>query len=379
MSLVAEGANPDNPRTKPLPQSGEGNPLSLALLAWYDRHGRKDLPWRQHITPYRVYISEIMLQQTQVKTVIPYFHRFMQRFPTIFDLANAHLDEVLQHWTGLGYYSRARNLHRSAQQLCQEYQGEFPRNLTALLRLPGIGRSTAGAILAIAMNERAPILDGNVKRILARLHGICGATTQATITAQLWQLAENYTPKIRAADYTQAVMDLGATLCTRTRPNCSQCPWQTACVAHQQGTTALYPSPRAKKTSPLRVSRWLIFYRNNSVLLYKRPPVGVWAGLWSFPECPIDVDIRQWCREYFGSDIREWQVKPSFRHVFSHFHWEITPVLVAADTLAHRVMDSGDWVWYKFADTPPGGFASPVQRLLQELAQNLLCQPCEKV
>ncbi len=343
--------------------------LTHALLAWYDQYGRKDLPWRQHISAYRVYISEIMLQQTQVKTVIPYFLRFMERFPNIETLAAADLDEVLHHWTGLGYYSRARNLHRTAQQVCQRYGGEFPRDLTALQDLPGIGRSTAGAIMAIAMNKRAAILDGNVKRILTRLHAISGSTASVAVANQLWNLATDYTPNTRVSDYTQAIMDLGATICTRTRPDCPQCPWQTACLAYQQNATTSYPSPKTKKESPLRVSRWLIFYRDHSVLLYKRPPVGVWAGLWSFPECPIDVNINDWCQQHFGYEVKQWQTKPTFRHVFSHFRWDITPVILPADAFVDRVMDSTDWVWYKITHTPPGGFASPVQRLLLELAE----------
>ena len=224
--------------------------FSQLVLEWYDRHGRKHLPWQQNITPYRVWISEIMLQQTQVTTVIPYFEKFMVRFPDVQALASAGEDDVLHYWSGLGYYSRARNLHKAAKTVVQEHQGVFPNSVEGLMELSGIGRSTAGAIAAISMGIRAPILDGNVKRVLARYHAVPGWPGQAKTANLLWEIAEQYTPDKRVADYTQVMMDLGAMVCTRTRPLCQQCPLQNGCLAHQAGEETLYPVSKPKKIKP---------------------------------------------------------------------------------------------------------------------------------
>ena len=252
------------------------------LLAWFAGHGRHDLPWQRQRTPYGVWVSEIMLQQTQVAVVIPYYERFMRHFPNACALADAPLDAVLHDWSGLGYYARARNLHRAAQVVRDTHGGEVPRTLSALVALPGIGRSTAGAILALALDERHPILDGNVKRVLARWFGIGGYPGEARVARELWEISDAVTPARQAADFTQAIMDLGATLCTRAKPACEHCPVSAGCVARREGRVAELPTPRPVKARPRRHVFWLVLRRGESVLLEKRPPAGIWGGLWSF-------------------------------------------------------------------------------------------------
>jgi A/G-specific adenine glycosylase len=345
--------------------------FAQAVLTWFDQHGRKHLPWQQPITPYRVWVSEIMLQQTQVNTVIPYFERFMLRFPDIASLANASEDQVLQLWSGLGYYSRARNLHRSALQVMQYHDGELPADLTVLQTLPGIGRSTAGAILAIATGQKTAILDGNVKRVLTRFHAISGWPGQTDIAQQLWAIAERYTPAQRAADYTQAIMDLGATLCTRTQPTCSCCPLANHCQAHQMQQPTLYPTAKICKSLPVRQTQMLLLCNDTEkqILLIKRPPTGVWASLWSFPECPSSARIKEWCTKYhyIPLNVQAW---PTFRHTFSHFHLDITPICISIKPkFKNQIMDSTKEVWYKIGQLPNGGLATPVKHLLQQLAQ----------
>lgn len=337
-----------------------------ALLAWYDNQGRKHLPWREDLSPYRVWVSEIMLQQTQVATVIPYFERFMARFPTIHALAVADLDGVLDLWTGLGYYARARNLHQAAKQIVA--QGKFPDTQEELQSLPGIGRSTAGAILAIAFNKKAAILDGNVKRVLARFHAI-DVPNQTQASHTLWQLAEQYTPDKRVGDYTQAIMDLGATLCTRTKPQCSPCPVAANCQAQIQNKQSEFPRAKARKISPVRSVMMLIFHdlENNQVLLEKRPPVGIWGGLWSFPECAGETDVARWCRDVLNVKVLETRPLPAFEHVFSHFKWQITPLYIAQYQFLNRVMDSDQYVWHSLNQPTARGFSAPVKRLLQNL------------
>ncbi len=347
------------------------NPMEFArqALDWFDAHGRKHLPWKENPTPYRVWISEIMLQQTQVATVIPYYERFMARFPDIRALADAELDEVLQQWAGLGYYARARHLHQAARILCDRHGGEMPLEIALLRELPGIGRSTAGAILALAARQRQPILDGNVKRLLARFGAVEGWPGQSRVQAALWELAERYTPIERVADYTQAMMDLGAMVCASRRPHCAMCPLARDCVAHALGRETDFPTPKPRRETPVRAIRMLLLQAaNGEVLLERRPPVGVWGGLWSFPECPLDVSVADWCWERWGLAVT---VEPPWgvvRHSFSHFHLDITPTPVRLIEPGRVVMEGERFVWYNSHEPASGGMAAPVQRLLAALA-----------
>ncbi len=332
------------------------------LLAWYDSNGRADLPWRNDITAYRVWVSEIMLQQTQVTTVIPYFKRFVAAFPNVRILANAPLDEVLHRWTGLGYYARGRNLHKAAGIICTKFAAELPADHANLQQLPGIGRSTAGAICAIAFNQPQPILDGNVKRVLSRYFRVAGWPGQSSVQKNLWQLAAATTPKQRCADYTQAIMDLGATLCTRSKPNCSACPLQSNCQAHASGTTAQYPASKPRKSLPVQTRLLLIVINEaGDVLLQQRPPTGLWGGLWSFPECPHDDDITATCQQLGLTADRYRRGEPR-RHTFSHYHLDYTPVYIDARPQT-RIADSG-LTWINPAHPGQLGLPRPVQQLL---------------
>ena len=338
-------------------------PLDFAkrLLAWFDLHGRHDLPWQKHITPYRVWVSEIMLQQTQVATVIPYYQRFMARFPDIQSLARAPQDEVLALWTGLGYYARARNLHKAAQQVMTNHQGRFPTTLADLTELAGIGRSTAGAILSIACGARGVILDGNVKRVLTRFMN-WDAPPSASFDQQLWQLAERLTPEKRNADYTQAIMDLGATLCKRGQPACARCPFVDACLGHQQGRAAALPTGKKRKALPEK-STFMLLLENaqGELLLTQRPPVGLWGGLWCPPELG-SLDELPDLLQKFGLEGATPTRLPTFRHTFSHFHLDITPLLLTVAS-ARQVADSShQWVLPK--NSLRLGLAAPVKKLL---------------
>ena len=313
-----------------------------------------------------------MLQQTQVTTVIPYYQRFMTHFPDIMTLAAAPLDQVLALWSGLGYYARARNLHRTAVIVCDHYGGELPTDIDSLSQLPGIGRSTAGAILALSLGQPQAILDGNVKRVLARFHAVEGWPGRSAVTRQLWQLAEQYTPTQRVAAYTQAMMDLGAMVCKRRRPQCHACPLAAHCQAHAQGREHAYPAPKPRRDKPLRQIRMLLLCSSqHQVLLEQRPPTGVWGGLWSFPECPMDADIATWCREQYGVVVQDYQTWAPLRHTLSHFHLEITPVYSVVQPLADRVMAADRQVWYNIEQPDARGLAAPVQRLLTTLANDL--------
>ena len=343
--------------------------FSDRVLDWFDRYGRRDLPWQMQPTPYRVWVSEIMLQQTQVNTVIPYYQRFMQRFPDVAALAQADQDQVLHYWSGLGYYARARHLHAAAIRIIAECGGRFPETFEDVLALPGIGRSTAGAILALACERRYPILDGNVKRVLARFHAVEGWPGQGSVQNTLWALAERLTPGSRIASYTQAMMDLGATVCTRSRPRCDACPLATDCAAYVAGRQSDFPAPRPKKTLPVRaVSMLLVCNDRHEVLLQKRPPTGIWGGLWSFPEIALEHDGTEWCRATLGVGVQDVAAWPVVRHTFSHFHLDITPVVVQAGGRHDRIMEAGNWLWYNMKTTDERGFAAPVERLLQRLS-----------
>jgi len=342
--------------------------FSQRILDWFDAHGRKDLPWQQQPTPYRVWVSEIMLQQTRVSTVIPYFQRFMASFPDVLAVADAPEDEVLHHWSGLGYYARARNLHRAAREIRRRYAGEFPRDLAQVQALPGIGRSTAGAILSLALGQRHPILDGNVKRVLARCYAVDGWPGQGSVLQHLWELAERHTPRHRVAAYNQAMMDLGATLCTRTRPVCHSCPVEDLCRARALGEPTGYPTPKPARSLPVRCTRMLVI-RNPAgrLLLEQRPPSGIWGGLWSLPECPAEADVEAWCADRFGLHARVLGHWPGRRHTFSHFHLDMLPVEILAQKEELSVLESDRRVWYNLAHPDRRGLAAPVARLIAEL------------
>lgn len=329
------------------------------LLRWYSTHGRKDLPWQNNIDPYRVWVSEVMLQQTQVATVIPYFQQFMEQFPTVNSLAQADIDQVLHRWSGLGYYSRARNLHKTASIVEAEYNGEFPSDLDALQALPGIGRSTAGAIRATAFEIPTPILDGNVKRVLARQFGIAGWPGKSAVAKELWAVSEQCTPAREARAYTQAIMDFGATLCTRTKPACDICPVATSCVALKEGSIAELPGKKPKKVLPVRETTMFILVDQSKVLLEKRPPSGIWGGLWSFPE------DRQRLECFKPTELQKLEV---VKHTFSHFHLLIEPVMLRASNTA-AVFDSERLDWFSIKSVQPVGLAAPIERLLQKVRE----------
>ncbi len=334
--------------------------INKPLLAWFHQHGRHNLPWQQNPTPYRVWVSEIMLQQTQVTTVIPYYENFMQHFPTIETLATAPLDDVLQLWSGLGYYARARNLHRTAQNIVSQHDGSFPTKLADVIALPGIGRSTAGAILSLAFNQSHPILDGNVKRVLTRIHAIEGWPGKKSIETHLWLLAEQHVPKKGAQHYTQAIMDLGATICTRKNPHCKSCPLAQLCIAHQQQIQERLPTPKTRVERPVRNTIFLILYNSDhQILMEKRAPTGIWGGLWCFPEADSAPDN-------LSKNITKKEIWPGFRHTFTHFHLDITPLLASTKDYDSNVAEDM-YAWYNIDTALNLGLAAPTKKLLIQL------------
>jgi len=344
--------------------------FSQRLLKWFDQYGRTDLPWQQNPTAYRIWVSEIMLQQTQVNTVIPYYQRFMERFPDMQTLAVASLDEVLHYWTGLGYYARGRNLHRTAQKIGTDYKNNLPTDLEKLIALPGIGRSTAGAILALAYGQRHPILDGNVKRVLCRYYAVEGWTGETKVANELWQLSEKNTPKQRVAAYTQAIMDLGAIICTRSRPQCTVCPLHKACAAHKMGEETAYPTKKPRKILPVKATTFIMLQNQcGEILLEKRPIKGIWGGLWSFPECPTVDDVPVWCQQHFNNISFKCDTWQTLRHTFTHFHLDITPVLVSIEVKMCQAVNLTETVWYNATQSQTYGLAAPVARLTQQLTQ----------
>ncbi|OFC71126.1 A/G-specific adenine glycosylase [Alteromonas confluentis] len=343
-------------------------PFSRLVLDWFDKHGRKTLPWQQDISAYRVWVSEIMLQQTQVTTVIPYFERFMARFPTVVDLADAPQDDVLHLWTGLGYYARARNLHKAAQQIASEYGGEFPQTFEEVMALPGIGRSTAGAILSIACGQNHPILDGNVKRVLARYYAVEGWPGQKAVENQLWEYATANTPNERCNHYTQVMMDLGAMVCTRSKPRCDECPLQSGCLAYAQGRQAEFPGKKPKKTLPVRTTTMLAVFYNGTVLMEQRPPTGLWGGLFGFleTELPVDDAIKALPFEISGHKALE-----GFRHTFSHFHLDIQPYLLFVDAPGGLQVNESNQRWFNIDESLGVGTAAPTQKIISQIKQIL--------
>jgi A/G-specific adenine glycosylase len=341
--------------------------IAPTLLQWFDLHGRKDLPWQHNKTPYRVWVSEIMLQQTQVSSVIHYYQRFMASFANIEALADAEEDQVLEHWAGLGYYARARNLHKTAKLIMRQYDGEFPSELDALVALPGIGRSTAGAILSIAMQTPTSILDGNVKRVLARYYAIHTWPGERKTEKTLWNYADLHTPKQRADDYTQAIMDLGATLCKRSKPRCIDCPLTLDCSAYEQALTHKLPVSKPKKILPTK-ERWFLEIRdaNNQLLLERRPSKGIWGGLYSLPELSDTqglFDVEQALRMRFNLTLIEMEEQASFKHTFSHYHLIIKPVRIVVCDKSNNAQEAKG-LWYEQSTLNNLGLPAPIKKYL---------------
>ena len=355
--------------SKKLHRDSPVSDFAARVLDWFDVHGRKDLPWQQDVSPYRVWVSEIMLQQTQVQTVIPYFEKFMQRFPDVAALAGAEQDEVLSHWSGLGYYARARNLHKAAQQICGEHNGRFPECFDDVVALPGVGRSTAGAILSLSLGQRHAILDGNVKRVLARHDAIEGWPGNNKVAELLWASAERNTPKKRVAEYTQAIMDLGATLCTRSKPSCGSCPVSRDCEAYEQSTIERFPGRKPRAAKPLRTTTMVLASMDGRVYLERRPESGIWGGLWSLPELG-DRSLDDWCDAELGSVAKETQPWTVLRHSFSHYDLDIQPIVVRINSSTSRVSDADARTWHKLNAAPPGGLAAPVKKLIEQLKKS---------
>jgi A/G-specific adenine glycosylase len=349
-------------------------PFAAELLAWHAAHGRHDLPWQQERTPYRVWVSEIMLQQTQVATVIPYYRRFLARLPDVRALAAAPVDEVLHLWSGLGYYARARNLKRAAQQVQAQYGGELPRDFAALAALPGIGRSTAGAILALSCGERFPILDGNARRVLARYFAVATPPGAAT-TRRLWELAERATPPERVRDYTQAIMDLGATVCVRARPLCLTCPLARKCAARRGGRQRELPAPRARRLrGTRRVYMVVALADTGEVWLERRPESGVWGGLWCLPEFSTASAASAFVRDTLGARAAPGKALAGIDHGFTHFDLRITPLLVRC-ARPRAVMEAPAGLWYNLREPSRVGLPAPITALLVGLARESLFDP----
>jgi A/G-specific adenine glycosylase len=345
------------------------SPIAPALVDWHERHGRHDLPWQHDRTSYRVWVSEIMLQQTQVSTVIPYYERFMQRFPNVTALADAPIDDVLHLWTGLGYYARARNLHRAAVRIRDEFSGEFPATFEEVASLPGIGRSTAGAILALSRRERFPILDGNVKRVLSRYFGIEGDLAERSAVEKLWALSEKCTPHERVDTYTQATMDIGATVCTRRNPLCAYCPLTAGCKARLLGKQHEIPAPKKARARRERHVFMLVAQREDeSILLERRPETGVWGGLWCLPE----FESESAARDFAFQSLRLPQPEPRpldlIEHAFTHFDLVVTPLLTRCEGFA-GVMEAPRSLWYNPRQPARIGLPAPIKALLEGLSE----------
>ncbi len=338
------------------------------VLAWFDEHGRKSLPWQENKTPYRVWISEIMLQQTQVTTVIPYYHKFMTSFPSVEALAQAEQDEVLAHWSGLGYYARARNMHKAAKMLVDEFDSEFPQSVEGVCELPGIGRSTAAAILSISRGVQAAILDGNVKRVLSRFHAVPTWPGEKKTENAMWELAESYMPNERCGDYTQAMMDLGATLCTRSKPQCLLCPLESDCEGRQTPDPTQFPIRKPKKAAKPEKSIQLLVLMNQQeqLLLEKRPQTGIWGGLWSLPELASDESIVLHIEQRFSTQVSAVIPLSSFRHTFSHYHLDISPSQIQM-AAANWIMEGDKYQWFSQQEALALGLPAPVRSILEKI------------
>jgi A/G-specific adenine glycosylase len=353
------------------------NSFSTRLIRWQREHGRHHLPWQNTRDAYPIWLSEIMLQQTQVGTVIPYYLRFLQCFPDIQSLASASLDEVMVQWSGLGYYSRARNLHKAAQRIVGEHGGIFPEEIDIIRQLPGIGRSTAAAIAVFAFGKRAAILDGNVKRILSRYFGIEGYPGEKQVEAQLWQKAEALLPKRDESpierdieDYTQALMDLGATICIRARPKCGSCPLRLECIAFRGNRLDSLPTPRPRKILPERETALLLVVAQGKILLEKRPSAGIWGALWSLPEMRMNENVIEYCLR-FGINVQPMSQMEPFTHTFTHFRLRIYPLIlqVISGSLDHLSLQAlselgNHCVWMMPEDGLKAAIPSPVRKVL---------------
>ncbi|MEM9101169.1 MAG: A/G-specific adenine glycosylase [Pseudomonadota bacterium] len=342
--------------------------FSHTVLKWFDKHGRKSLPWQMNKTPYSVWVSEIMLQQTQVNTVIPYYHQFLERFPRVEDLANADEEDVLGLWSGLGYYSRARNLHKAAQKVVEEHSGKFPANLELLEALPGVGRSTAGAIMSLGLGRRAAILDGNVKRVLARHDGIEGWPGKSSVLKELWASSESKTPSKRFDDYNQAMMDLGAMVCTRSKPHCEHCPVKKTCYAFEHNAITNLPGKKPKKTLPHKNVIMLILHDKQArVALVKRPPTGIWASLWSLPEFESEQKLHSHLHAQYQSHFKPNQLETlsAVEHAFSHFKLTITPIKFPVQ--AAKLLMESNMQWLSPSDWPSKGIPAPVLKMLNSI------------
>jgi A/G-specific adenine glycosylase len=350
----------------------ESPDFAARLIAWQRKHGRHDLPWQNTRDPYRVWLSEIMLQQTQVATVIPYYHRFLQRFPTLADLAAAPIEDVMPYWAGLGYYARARNLHACACAVVRDHGGEFPQHPEVIASLPGIGRSTANAIAAFCFNAKVPILDGNVKRVLARCFGIDGFPGTPAVERQMWSLAESLLPKKDVGTYIQSQMDMGATVCTRGKPRCGVCPLAEICIARRDDRQGELPAARPKRIVPQRSTRFLVLVdKAGRVLLEQRPPSGIWGGLLSLPELGDDEAADAKALAGYGCAVKTWEQLPALSHTFTHFKLELVPLLGRVTRHANRVADGAGQQWLPIDDLEAAALPAPIRRLLLEAASRV--------
>ena len=339
--------------------------FATPVIDWYRQHGRKTLPWQLDKTAYRVWLSEIMLQQTQVATVIPYYHAFLKSFPTIKVLADASIDKVLQHWQGLGYYARARNLHRAAQIMRDRHDAQFPLNIDQVMALPGIGRSTAGAILTFACAQSWPILDGNVKRVLARCFEVEGWYGQSRTLKRLWQLTEQLTPVAQTDDYNQAMMDLGAMVCLKSNPQCEICPITDYCQSWQHNSQASFPQKKPARSKPQKQTLMLLHRYQDCVLLYRRPPTGIWGGLWSLPEVGSKDDISAWQLGHLVCTRLPDQIKTNIlRHQFTHYILDISLAVIDLDELPGKISDQQTMAFVANMELPNYGLPTPVRKLL---------------
>ncbi|MDH3448061.1 MAG: A/G-specific adenine glycosylase [Gammaproteobacteria bacterium] len=337
------------------------------VLGWYRRYGRHDLPWQRQ-DAYRVWLAEIMLQQTQVSTVIPYYQNFIERFPGIGQLAEASIDEVLRHWQGLGYYARARNLHKAAQVIRDRHDGRFPESFAAVEALPGVGQSTAGAILSFAFGQRWPILDGNVKRVLARCFCVQGWYGRSDTMKQLWYLAESVTPELNAPDFNQAMMDIGSMLCVKSRPKCEACPLKSICASYRHHCQADYPQRKPVRAKPHKHTLMLLHRCGDQVLLWRRPPSGIWGGLWSLPEVDSARAIELWQQSFLQlTQAPQTFQQDVIRHQFTHYSLDISLAIIELENLPQKISDTDNYAWVDIANLSQHGLPTPVRKLFDSL------------